>query len=272
MAPKQGKDLLPAVLFCPANLDLIRKGSKALVKCAVDMAGMLSLYQGLCTDLNALSAPAQTDQDTGKPADQSTEMSADQNTEKRIEESKILAVDDVTRLLRSSASFRAVRDSASKVLVNYLSVADKSASLGNVSSLCLFPQPGAKWTWTHDVALVLGTLRHGFAQYKALAADEELECFILSASRHDRNFLCRRVAEQLRDFSFSVPTGLSCDAKLHGTQKPQPTSEQCDMSNANKDREIASVAEIPTVQPETLPWLQRWSKKQLNKRIRRLIM
>ena len=121
MAAGQEAELLPAVLCCPATLDLIRKGSKAFIKCATDMAGMLSLYQGLCTDLNALPAPTPTDQKTEKPTDQ---------------EPEIPTVDDATQLLRSSASFRAVSDSTCKVLVNYSSVTDKSGSLDSVR--CVF--------------------------------------------------------------------------------------------------------------------------------------
>ena len=91
-AADQEAELLPAVLFGPANMDLVKKGSKGLIKSAEDMSGVLSLYQGLCTDLTETPAPQQTNQ-----------------TDSAV-------MDGLSQLLQRSASFRAIFTSKQKVL------------------------------------------------------------------------------------------------------------------------------------------------------------
>ena len=140
----------------------------------------------------------------------------------------------------------------------------------------------------------MGTLRHGFAQYKALTADKELEHFVHDIMLSgDKKSMWRRIAEKIKLLTTAAP----CDSTQLGDKKKlQPLQNQSDAATAKTvedsaavpkalsaatgtaTTETAAVTETASsslaetaAAAETGSWLSGLAPKKLTKRLRCLI-
>ena len=131
----------------------------------------------------------------------------------------------------------------------------------------------------HDVALLVGTLRHGLGQYKALTADKELENVVKDVMLHDdKKSICRRIAEKVEQLSTATQSG--------ETQKVQRSTNQGDAATSKSVEDSAAVpkaastatgtvtantAAVPETTEGTGSWLSGLAPQKLTKRLRHLI-